>query len=211
MGRARGGVAAAASASRRRYTEKSLRHELELYTTKREDWPTYEELRAAGRRDLAHAISINGGPVRWARELGKTLNSEQTKKQRVWTDEAIERELRTLVEGKDAYPTRAEFRAAGRYELYMAVRRYGGIEHWRKRMGLPASKRTSWSDAELEAALRQFVGDRPDWPSQEEFKRSGAVHLLGAMRRRGGGALWPRRLGKTLSDRQSSRLLDATQ
>jgi len=53
-----------------------------------------------------------------------------------WNDTLIERELRTFVAGRGSWPSPAEFRAAGRGDLYAAASRSGGIARWRRMLGL---------------------------------------------------------------------------
>lgn len=53
-----------------------------------------------------------------------------------WNDTLIERELRTFVAGRGSWPSPAQFRAAGRGDLYAAASRSGGIARWRRILGL---------------------------------------------------------------------------
>jgi Fic family protein len=52
-----------------------------------------------------------------------------------WTDDLIERELRAYLDGRTDWPRPAEFRAAGRGDLYAAASRGGGIARWRQMLG----------------------------------------------------------------------------
>jgi hypothetical protein len=80
----------------------------------------------------------------------------------------------------------------------MAVRKYGGAEHWAQLLGVDETRLTkrTWTDGELEEALRAFIGDRPDWPTREEFIRAGEKRLVHAVGRAGGLSVWARRLDK---------------
>lgn len=53
-----------------------------------------------------------------------------------WTDQLIERELRSLLAGRAEWPSRAEFDASGRRDLYAAASRSGGIRRWRTMLGM---------------------------------------------------------------------------
>jgi Fic family protein len=53
-----------------------------------------------------------------------------------WTDVRIERELRAFLDGRDTWPSPAEFDAAGLRSLYAAASRAGGIGRWRRIVGL---------------------------------------------------------------------------
>ena len=52
-----------------------------------------------------------------------------------WTDERIEHEMRELLEGRDRWPTVAEWRASGKKPLYDRASTAGGIKRWRHRLG----------------------------------------------------------------------------
>ncbi|HLM85553.1 MAG TPA: Fic family protein [Solirubrobacteraceae bacterium] len=54
---------------------------------------------------------------------------------RRWTDAMIEHELRAYLDGRDDWPSPAEFRAAQRGDLYAAASRNGGISRWRRMLG----------------------------------------------------------------------------
>jgi Fic family protein len=53
-----------------------------------------------------------------------------------WTDAIIEAELRAFAGRRTAWPSPAEFRAAGRGPLYAALSRAGGVSRWRRIIGL---------------------------------------------------------------------------
>ncbi|MDX6487213.1 MAG: hypothetical protein QOF43_2366 [Gaiellaceae bacterium] len=73
-----------------------------------------------------------------------------------------------------------------RYRLALFVNTQGG----RKRG--PA---LGWTDARIEGELRNFVGQRHDWPPPSEFRRAGKMPLYQAASRRGGIAHWIKLLG----------------
>jgi cell filamentation protein, protein adenylyltransferase len=54
---------------------------------------------------------------------------------RRWTDELIEKELRSYLTDRADWPRPAEFRADGRGDLYAAASRSGGIARWRSLLG----------------------------------------------------------------------------
>jgi Fic family protein len=60
---------------------------------------------------------------------------------RQWTDERIDRELRNLVDGRTAFPSIADFNAAGRQRLYSAIQRHGGSVMWAERLGITSPRR----------------------------------------------------------------------
>lgn len=52
-----------------------------------------------------------------------------------------------------------------------------------------------WTDAGIEAALRDFLSDRSTWPSPSEFRSAGQGALYAAASRAGGVARWRRMIG----------------
>jgi Fic family protein len=60
---------------------------------------------------------------------------------REWTDERIERELRTLVGNETIFPSIDQFTMAGRRDLYNAIQRHGGSQLWAERLGVTARRR----------------------------------------------------------------------
>src|SRR3954453_10480546 len=55
-------------------------------------------------------------------------------------------------------------------------------EHWR-----PIER---WDDDKITAALREFIGDRAEWPTQYEFHWRHKGALLDAVYCRGGSIVW---------------------
>jgi Fic family protein len=53
-----------------------------------------------------------------------------------WTPDRIEAELKEFCANRDDWPTVAEFKAAERWPLYLAVTRNGGAEFWASKLGL---------------------------------------------------------------------------
>lgn len=63
-------------------------------------------------------------------------SDEHRGRPRRWSPERIHAELEAFCVGRANWPSVAEFRTAGRTDLYLAVTRYGGVSHWSQRMGL---------------------------------------------------------------------------
>jgi hypothetical protein len=61
--------------------------------------------------------------------------------QRRWTSDRIQTELEAFCAGRKTWPSAADFKAAGRGDLYVAASRYGGIGHWTERLGFPRPTR----------------------------------------------------------------------
>jgi hypothetical protein len=74
---------------------------------------------------------------------------------RRWTEERIRAALQEFCAGRDEWPSATEFKQAGRFDLYVAASRYGGIGFWTSELGLtrdpqaaaapPAPKRRQWT------------------------------------------------------------------
>jgi len=72
---------------------------------------------------------------------------------RRWTQERIRAALQEFCAGRNGWPTAAEFKQAGRFDLYVAASRYGGIRFWTSELGLtrepqvatPAAKSRRWT------------------------------------------------------------------
>jgi hypothetical protein len=58
-------------------------------------------------------------------------------------------------------------------------------------------RRPKWTDATIEAELRQFLAaERDGWPSFEEFREAGKGALYAAMSRAGGIKRWRQIVGE---------------
>jgi Domain of unknown function (DUF4115) len=62
---------------------------------------------------------------------------------RRWTDERIRAELSSFCADRTTWPSAAEFRSAGRSDLYVAASRYGGIGFWAAELGFPRERTTA--------------------------------------------------------------------
>jgi hypothetical protein len=74
---------------------------------------------------------------------------------RVWTQERLYEELERFTAGREAWPTQAEFVAAGRSDLSQAVTRYGGAAFWAEALGLTLSDRQVHQPYTAEDAVRE--------------------------------------------------------
>jgi hypothetical protein len=101
----------------------------------------YEELAGVSRSQAAYDLAelveagilhrVGAGRAtryRLAREGGG---------QRHWTSDRIRAELEAFcaASARQTWPSAAEFKAAGRGDLYVAASRYGGIAHWAEALG----------------------------------------------------------------------------
>lgn len=108
----------------------------------------YERAAGAGRTTattdlrklIGHGVLLvrgHGPNTRYAfpGAVQATRSSGGPGRPRRWTDELIERELRAYLGDRPDWPRPAEFRAAGRGDLYTAASRSGGVARWRRMLG----------------------------------------------------------------------------
>jgi DNA-binding XRE family transcriptional regulator len=53
----------------------------------------------------------------------------------------------------------------------------------------------TWTDDDIEAHLRAFLGQRTRWPARRDFEEAGESRLIRRVYRRGGARYWATRLG----------------
>jgi hypothetical protein len=124
--------------SRRVWDDARVEAELRRLLAGRSEWPTKSEFERAGLGSMRTAIYLHGGgPDRWAQRLGvrRRRDPGPVPAGRVWTDERIEAELRGFLADRSEWPGSRAFGDAGRAQLYRAASLYGGIPHWRRRLG----------------------------------------------------------------------------
>ena len=104
----------------------------------------YEELSGVSRSqaayDLAelveHGILERIGSGRATRYRIVHASAPGRNGRRRWTQERIRAALDEFCAGRDAWPSAREFKEAGRFDLYVAASRYGGIRFWTSELGL---------------------------------------------------------------------------
>jgi hypothetical protein len=185
------------------WTAERIRHALSVFLAGRSEWPAYAEFVRAGRKGLRDAVTRTGGARRWAAELSVEYVERKPGYAARWTEERVRGELSRFLAGRDAWPSRREFEAAGRKPLRDAVGRLGGIERWAAEFGLPvtslrAGSRRRWDDERIEEAVRPLVERLGRWPTRSEFRAAGLSSALTAMYHRsdyGGIEGWRRHFG----------------
>jgi hypothetical protein len=109
----------------------------------------YEELSGVSRSQAAYdlaelvekGILERLGSGRATRYRLVHVNSPGGGNRRRWTQERIRGALTEFCAGHDAWPSAAEFKRAGRFDLYVAASRYGGIRFWTSELGLTREPR----------------------------------------------------------------------
>jgi Domain of unknown function (DUF4115)/MarR family len=106
----------------------------------------YEELTGVSRSQAAYDLAelVEAGLIRrvgGGRATRYRLAQAADSGRRRWTDERIRTELASFCVNRTTWPSAAEFRAAGRSDLYVAASRYGGIRFWAAELGFPRVER----------------------------------------------------------------------
>lgn len=109
---------------------------------------------------------------------------------RYWTDDRIEAELASLLEGRDTWPLHEEFAAYGLRGLAMAVSRYGGISYWAERMGVrlgTGQNRSHYTEYNARLDTEEVIGRLGFLPNVNRIRAEGFGRLASFINRRGGG------------------------
>ncbi len=193
--------------SKPRWTQARIRRELEEFLQGATEWPSYRDFQRSGRQTLRDEVTRSGGPERWAAEFGLPLQNLKSGSKRALTDERIEAELRSFMDGRDTWPTRREFERAGSVGLATAVYHHGVTAYWARRLGFQAPPRAGvggrrlWSDERIRAELEDFCRGRTTWPTEREFLEAGKSKLYNAVCHYGGPPHWAAELGLIRSRR----------
>jgi hypothetical protein len=127
---------------RRRWTEDEIEAAVRPLVKQIGRWPTRAEFAAAGLESALGAMYRYEGINTWRRRLGfEPPDPPNAPTWTRWTDERIERELRAFCCGRDHWPTETEFKAAGLRRLYSAASDHGGVDAWKRRLGLSSASR----------------------------------------------------------------------
>jgi hypothetical protein len=97
-----------------------------------------------------------------------------------WTDERVVRELREFVAGRDTFPSRPQFEAAGRGDLWNAIRRHGGSALWAPRVGLSlreAQHRQALSAEEAVSQAKTVIAEDGYLPGSTKLRALGYPKL----------------------------------
>jgi DNA invertase Pin-like site-specific DNA recombinase len=196
-------ISLAATCRRGHWTDERIRATLARLLDGRRTWPTRRELTAMGYDGLYGAMARRGRRE-WEREFGFAGRPGLAGPTR-WTEPNVLAALEDLTRGRDSYPSRAEFQAAGLDGLHQAIRsHHGGHAAWAQRLGLPraagrphSKSVLRWTDALVEPRLRVLVCDLAldRYPLHREFVEAGEGGLYRHIKTTAGHALWARRLG----------------
>jgi hypothetical protein len=127
---------------RRVWTERRIERQLRRFLAGRSVWPAVREFNEAGLAPLFTAVDTYGGAELWAARMGVRRRPPRNpgRPPRYWTRARIRQQLSEFCAGRDTWPTRREFQAAGKLALYRAAGKNGGIRWWADALGLPSGK-----------------------------------------------------------------------
>jgi DNA invertase Pin-like site-specific DNA recombinase len=116
---------------------------------------------------------------------------------RRWGERRLVRELESFLAGRETWPSRAGFHAAGAVWLHRQVLASGGEEYWACRFGLAIDRPPGgyWTDARIRTALNAYLRDKTEWPTTPEFEADGYRHLRTAVTTHGGVRRWAPEMG----------------
>jgi hypothetical protein len=105
----------------------------------------YEELTGVSRSQAAYDLAelVEAGllvRIGAGRATRYRLAPASDSGRRRWTDDRIRAELASFCADRTTWPSAAEFRSAGRSDLYVAASRYGGIGFWAAELGFPRER-----------------------------------------------------------------------
>jgi len=129
------------SGSRRVWDDRRIERSVRPLVKRLGRWPTPAEFEHAGLSSALSAMYRRGGIGRWRERLGAPPPPRPSQAPRVWSEARIESELRAFCAGRPRWPTWHEFLDAGKRRLYAAASLHGGVEHWRRRLGLEPPQR----------------------------------------------------------------------
>jgi uncharacterized protein DUF4115/putative transcriptional regulator len=106
----------------------------------------YQELTGVSRSQAAYDLAelVEGGllvRIGAGRSTRYRLAPASDSGRRRWTDDRIRAELSAFCSARTTWPSAAEFKSAGRSDLYVAASRYGGIGFWAAELGFPRERR----------------------------------------------------------------------
>jgi DNA invertase Pin-like site-specific DNA recombinase len=193
-----------------RWSPTRLERELRSFIGTRTSWPPRSAFVEAGRDRLHHQVVLHGGELVWAHRLGvqvRTRNATQAP----WTDDRIRAGLAVYLDGKSAWPPRAEFERDGLTSLRVAVTRHGGLRRWATEFPIACPQRNrpgcprTWTDERIREQLAGFCAGKEIFPSQRLFREAGLTSLLAAMIQHGGVRRWAEEVGLPRASNARSR------
>lgn len=172
-------------------------------------WPEQKEIDAIV--GLQGAILKYGGPKHWRSRLDLERRPHPSK---IWNEQTIKEKILEVSNGSPYWPTVNDFQKSGNFSFYTnVIRRSGGAEHWRKKMGMPLAPRKGtagktylrWTQEKLLAELEDFTTCFLRWPTHQQFMQADKEYLYQAARKHGGIEYWMGELGFKNTEERGGR------
>lgn len=114
-----------------------------------------------------------------------------------WTEEAILRDLSSVIETLKHFPSQRELKESGRNDLLSAMKKNKGIEYFRRVLGHELSQkgRGYWTDETITSELRIIVSNLEHFPSHIELKELKRSDLSNAISNHKGINYYREKLG----------------
>jgi len=198
------------------WDEQRIARELKAFLHGQTEWPRHREFVQAGHKQLYQAVLRNGGTDKWARRMRVKKVKRHGGHVQAWTEQRVREQLTAFLEGRDVWPTTAEFETEGQRSLRRALSKTGGVKRWAREFGLesasppdghrarptvkrrrrrPRAARRLWDEERIENAILPLVNELGRWPTKGEFRRAGLGAALSAVYDHGGSRRWRKRLG----------------
>lgn len=120
-----------------RWTDARIKADLARFVKGRTEWPPRREFYAAGLGGLYCAIRSRHTRKALAAELDLRLPQGRIYGRKRWTDEAIRRSLEEMLDGRQTWPPRHQFRDAGLGTLHRLLTETGTRDEWATLYALP--------------------------------------------------------------------------
>jgi hypothetical protein len=188
------------------WTDDKVRAALSAALEGKTVWPTWKEFKDADYESLRRAVAANGGPERWAKEMGVHLPAKRRGVNRPWTYARRKAEIASLAGPDNHWPTQVQFRAAGLEGLHQIIIKRGMRGRIIADLGLTAravrKQRTRhWTPEKIRAELDRFLDGRDRWPTAKEFAAAGLGGLRTHMSKRDMDDWWAAQYGMTVRRR----------
>ena len=114
-----------------------------------------------------------------------------------WTEEAISRDLLSVIETLKHFPSQRELKEIGRIDLLSAMKKNKGIEHFRRVLGYELSQKSRgyWTDETITSELKAMISNLGHFPSHIELKEMKRSDLSNAISNHKGVNFYREQLG----------------
>lgn len=167
------------------WTEENIIKELTKVIEVLGHFPTYPELHELNRNDLRGAIGKGDG-INYFRGLLKFKINH--KSPGYWTEENTLIELGSVIEKLGYFPTSLELHKLNRNDLRDAMKKHGGINHFKKLLGYEINHKSPgyWTEENTFLELKLIIKFLGHFPLNSELRNMKRSDLSSAMMLNGG-------------------------